>query len=147
MASSTSGRDPRRPVIDAMFTIFPRPWLDHHPAGGLRAQEDAGEVDVDDLLPAVQRRVLRRGRPRPCRRCSPGRRCGRSAAMGRGHQPLDVVGLRHVARKPRHATPCVRSSSARPRRSARRCARRARRSRPARPGHRPSAGRGRCRRR
>jgi len=31
---------------------------DHHPPDGLAAQEDAGQVHVDDLLPAAQRRVL-----------------------------------------------------------------------------------------
>src|SRR6266566_6697296 len=37
---------------------------EHHPACGLREEENAGEVDVDDLLPALERGLLRRCAPR-----------------------------------------------------------------------------------
>ena len=117
--------------------------LDHRAARGLRAEEDAGQVHVDDLLPALERHVLRRGAPH---------------RAGVVDEDVDAAELVHDARRPSRSPSPGRvtshgSASARvgisrpPPRSARPCARRARARRPPPRGPAPSGGRCRCRRR
>ena len=47
-------------MIDATLTIAPRAGREHGARSGARAQETAGQVDVDHLLPVVLRQLDRR---------------------------------------------------------------------------------------
>ena len=46
------------PPIEAVLTMWPLPWRDHHRVRRVHAVDDAADVDVDDRVPVVERELL-----------------------------------------------------------------------------------------
>ncbi len=84
--------------------IRPYSLLQHFTAGGLRKEKGAGQVDVDDFLPLVERQILRLSAPG-----DPGVVDENVDMAVHGHGPIDdrlhFAWLGNVAKHPVRAIP------------------------------------------